>query len=593
MRAAGVVGLLLSCPVQAAAQAVYGTADWTYGRSTIDAGDERTLNRTFTQSYTIGYRSILWDPRFMNYTAELTFQKIGLLFSGQEGHSGSTGYKLGASLFPSRPFPLAISASRSFGGESGNFPTTTPVRGGLTLPPGTVAPQFRTRQSTFGVNWQLVAKAFPRVELGYNKAASIVSLGDLQAEQRDSNLSALMAAGSARTRSTLRFQRTAFANLAAQEFNQRITDLSYELLATLGRRTKSTVRAGHRRTYSLFDTPPQFTDIGRGTYPLPAAGTIGQYYATGSVGYQPCEALFTDLTISYDRSTWDRGSADSLLLLSATRYEPLRGLTLTGRMTYGLRGQDLDASRLTVLTRNILAGASYNLVLRPIQASVGGERGTGWHTGSAGQPGRTDSWAQRAGVASSALKWVDLSAGYERGRATDDLIAFGNYFLERKRVSMQSRAIGRLRLEGTWERSTVERGIRETFSRSHFLIRNAGVHVDLGRGRRLAVTAGEYRTRADFGSDLNQFYGVSYESYLFDGLRLSFSGRREKVALRGQKQSGYYTTTQVEYRLRLFTFVLEHRYINLDLAVSTRANPFLFMSNQVLIRISRRFGFAF
>lgn len=592
MRWTLVAGLFLAFPIQAAAQAVNGMADWTYGHSAIDAGEQSTMNKSFAQNYTIGYRSIVWDPRFLQYTAELTFQKIGLTFGRQEGRSGNTGYKLGASLFQARPFPLSISASRSFGGESGNFPTAMPVRGGLVLPPGTAMPQFKTRVSTLGVNWQLATKGFPRTELAYRKGSSGASVGDLKVEQQDSTLSASMAGETARTRNTLRLHRTAFDNLAAQEFKQRQTDLNYELLATLGRRTKGNVRAGYRRTYSLFDTPPEFTDIGRGASLPPSGGDFGQYYAAGGVSYQAGRALFTDVTTSYDRSNWDQGSAGSLLLLSTTRYEPLGGLTLSATGTYGLRGQELGGSSLTVLTRNVQGGVAYSLARRPIQISLGAERGTGWHGGTTSQSGRTDSWTGRATAGSTALRWVELSLGYERARSTDDLFVFGNYWMARTRASARSRAIGRIRLDASWERSTVERGIRDTFSRTEFLTRNGGAQVDLGRGRRLSLTAGDFQNRTAYGTDSNQFYGLSYESYLFNGLRLSSSARREAVALRGIEQTGYYTIAQAEYRLRLFTFAVEHRYTNLDLAVSTRTGPFLFVGNQVLIRISRRFGFA-
>ena len=592
MRGIWVAGLLLAFPIQTAAQVVNGTADWTYGRSIFDAGEQSTVDKSFAQSYTFGYRSIVWDPRFLEYTAEVTFQKTGLTFGGQKGRSSNTGYNLGASLFQGRPFPLSVSASRSFGGESGNFPTATPVRGGVVLPPGAAMPQFKTRVSTLGVNWQLDTKGFPRTELAYRKGSSGASVGDLKVEQRDSTLSASMAGETARTRNTLRLHRAAFDNLAAQEFKQRQTDLNFESLATLGRRTKGNVRAGYRGTYSLFDTPPQFTDIGRGASLPPSSGGFGQYYAAGGVSYQGGRALFTDVTTSYDRSKWDQGSAGSLLLLSSTRYEPLRGLTLSATGTYGLRGQEVGGSPLTVLTRTVQGGVGYNLPLRRIQISLGAERGAGWHGGTTSPSGRSDSWTGRASAGSSAHWWVELSLGYERARSTDELFAFGNFWIDRTRASARSRTLGRLHLDASWERSTVERGIRDTFSRTEFLSSNGGAQVDLGRGRRLSLTGGDFRNRTAYGTDSNQFYGLSYESYLFKALRLSITARREAVALRAVEQTGYYTIAQAEYRLRLFTFAVEHRYTNLNLAVSTRADRYMFTGNQVLIRVSRRFGFA-
>ena len=108
----------------------------------------------------------------------------------------------------------------------------------------------------------------------------------------------------------------------------------------------------------------------------------------------------------------------------------------------------------------------------------------------------------------------------------------------------------------------------------------------------MGLTVGDFRNRTAYGTDSNQSYGLSYESYVFNALRLSFTARREAVALRAIEQTGYYTIALAEYRLRLFTFAVEHRYTNLNLAVSTRADRYLSTGNQVLIRVSRRFGFA-
>jgi len=57
-------------------------------------------------------------------------------------------------------------------------------------------------------------------------------------------------------------------------------------------------------------------------------------------------------------------------------------------------------------------------------------------------------------------------------------------------------------------------------------------------------------------------------------------------------QDGYYTMGSLEYRLRLFTFVLEHRYTDLALTTANQIDPLTFTGNQILLRVGRRFGVA-
>ena len=46
------------------------------------------------------------------------------------------------------------------------------------------------------------------------------------------------------------------------------------------------------------------------------------------------------------------------------------------------------------------------------------------------------------------------------------------------------------------------------------------------------------------------------------------------------------------YRLRLFTFALEHRYTDLALTTDSRLDPLTFTGNQILFRVGRKFGMA-
>ncbi|PYR12620.1 MAG: hypothetical protein DMG00_08675 [Acidobacteria bacterium] len=72
---ASIACLFVLVPVVLAAQSIDGTADWGYGRSTYRTGDEQTTNSSFMQGYTLGYRSSFWDPRFLTYAGELTFNR--------------------------------------------------------------------------------------------------------------------------------------------------------------------------------------------------------------------------------------------------------------------------------------------------------------------------------------------------------------------------------------------------------------------------------------------------------------------------------------------------------------------------------------
>jgi hypothetical protein len=75
---------------------------------------------------------------------------------------------------------------------------------------------------------------------------------------------------------------------------------------------------------------------------------------------------------------------------------------------------------------------------------------------------------------------------------------------------------------------------------------------------------------------------------------LTLTARREHTLAERSHldQAGYYTTGLLEYRLRLFTFALEHRYTDLALSTAAQRDPLAFTGNQILFRVGRRFGFA-
>jgi hypothetical protein len=90
----------------AGAQSLYGQGDWVLYRARTTAGGSSGFTRLFTQSYMVGYESVLLDRRLGTYLGELTFLKSSLRNNSLDGSSKNLGYNLGASLFPNRPFPF-------------------------------------------------------------------------------------------------------------------------------------------------------------------------------------------------------------------------------------------------------------------------------------------------------------------------------------------------------------------------------------------------------------------------------------------------------------------------------------------------------
>src|SRR5262249_8028634 len=148
-------------------------------------------------SYTLGYRSVLWDPRFLTYSGALTFNRNALSLDSEANASQQTGFKANASLFPTRPFRGTFRGSRSVGADSASYPESGLVRSGLSLPPG-LAPELRTGSSELGMNLQLASTSLPRVELGFQEGSSTIAAGSLSAIQRQSSLQALVASESPR-----------------------------------------------------------------------------------------------------------------------------------------------------------------------------------------------------------------------------------------------------------------------------------------------------------------------------------------------------------------------------------------------------------
>jgi len=588
------VVLWLFLPSVLAAQTIDGAADWGWGRSMYRTGDQQTTNGEFTQAYTLGYRSAFWDPRFITYNGEVTFNKNALTFGEQDSLSRQTGFRLSTNLFATRPFHGSIHAARGIGAESANYPQSITERSGLTLPPGAV-PELRTGRSEFGINWQMTqVKSLPRVELSYQNGSTNVGAGALESTQDQSSLQALIAREGPHLSHTLRYQRDAFDNAFSQALRQRYGELSYEFVAKANDRTFGTVRAGRRTTYSLFDVPPQFTDIGvEGIHP-PASGQVDLIYGLATLTHQAPAGLSADVTVAYNQEQSASVGTNALLGSATTRYQPITGITFHATGIYGERGQDVGGTRLLVLTRGVATGAEYALTRRLVRGGLACEVGRGWNTSDRGIDGESRLWNVRADVGTDVLRAVQVSAGYDQGRAFDDLLPLGNQWRERTHGSVRTLFSNRLAVDATHEMASIDRGTAPLVFRTHYRQTIVTTSLQLSRDRRLSFAAGRFRNRSFTGDDNNEYIGVSFDGGLVGALRLSLTARREHTISSAARldQDGYYTSGILTYRVRLFTFSLEERYTDLALSTNRQLEPVTFTGNQILFRVGRKFGFA-
>ena len=585
-------GLVLLLPGVAAAQGISGAADWTYAQNTTSGGETTNRTGTFTQTYTAGYRSFLWDPRFMRYEGELILRRIGMSWNDREGHLSDTGYRFGTSLFAGRPFPLTFSALRNFGIESGNLPGGSALRGGLELPASGEMPELNTRTTNTTVTWQLDTPRLPRVELGYRKAASSISAGDRTVAQRDRMLSMLASRKTGPLTNELRFQKNRFENEFSTDFTQRLTELAYDGNAALGRSVRTTTRAGYRRTFSLFDVPVRMTDLGQQSFGAPSLGDYITRYAMQTVAWQPSHRLGTDVSLSYDMSSSTGVATRALLAAATVRYEALKGLRFDVIGANGTRTQEVRGTSVDAMTRSAAAGVSYASGVPHLQFGALARAGRGRATTADQQTGNTELWNTQASLSSDVLRWVDVGALYDKGQTTDELFTFGNYGFERRRLTARTRLWIRGSLEAEWEHSLQERGRAPDLFFSDLRSQNIGGTYMLTRAHRVGFNAGRYRAASQVDVDLTRFAGVNYEGQLTPLLRAAASFREEIGRRRTLDQNGYLFIAQLEYRVRLFMFGIEQRLTNIDYRVPNR-DPFIYRGNSFLVRINRRFGWMF
>jgi hypothetical protein len=590
---------LLACaaallPSIAAAQTLNGAAEWSITRGTSESAGQPYDNDNLWQRYTVGYQAPLLDPRFIKYDTEVSFLTNSLSYgpaeSTREGHQSTVGYKLGALMFPARPFPFSIQASRDTVGESGDYPSTGGIRGGIVVPNGAALPEFRTRNKSLSAGWQLTVPSLPRVELGYQNGNTSVSGGPYAAEQHNDVLHLNVFKETARRRQALRFQKSSYSNLLSTAFDQRLSDVDYELGLLLGRRSRFVSHAGRRASFSLFDLPAQVVDPGSQAYRPPSRGEITSLYATSGVTYEPTSRFSLSANGNADRQDATPVATNAALATTTARLEAFPGLSFNASGTYGARGQVFNDAAVNVVTRGAQAGATYHAGPRWLEGTVTISRGIGSNTTAEGDVGRLGSESRHA-MLSSSFSNVTISAGYDRQRSHDDILDYGNFGSDRVLGSFQT--LGAVvTFVGSWDHSVVTRGRAATFATNRQETFTASATYTFSRNSRISANAGGFTNRADIGLDRTLFWGGTYEAQPRPRLHVAATLRREVTTATQTHldQRGLRGFGEAGYRLRLFTFAVEYRDDDQRLRYNPALEPYTFRGRQLLFRITRTFG---
>jgi hypothetical protein len=587
---------LLAMPAGAAAQVVNGLAEWTVSRGTVASDTDENRNNSFWQNYTVGYSAPLFDPRLMTYTGELSFrtssQTTGSSGALQHGYRSDTGYKLGASLFPRRPFPLTLQLSRGVNNESGNYPSSSAVRGGIVVPQNEPVPDFRTLSTSRYIGWQLNLASLPQVDLGYRSDASVITGGPYDAEQLNGDVHSTITHGTERTRQVLRYERTSFENRALQAFDQRISDLAYDATITTGARSRIIARVGRRRTFSLFDLPQPIVDSGTGAYTPPARGDVTSVYAIAGVTMEPIPRVAVDVTGSVDRQGADTTETSARLATASGRYDVGRGLQIDGVLTYGERAQVIAGSPLTVRTRSAAAGASYRVGRPWLEATVGGNRGSGVNTTFEGERGSHDAWSAQTTIAST-VRWLSVGAGAERIVGHDDLLDYGNYRGWRRRMSLQV-LVNRGAISSSWDDTRVDRGRGATFARLRQQTFTGVVTYRVMRDTVVSGSAGGFTSDGDIGRDRTIFVGGGFNAHPQPPLQILGWIRQEQVVASQVRldQRTFAWLAQADYQIGLFSVGIEYRYNGNAVQYEGLLAPYVLRGRQLRFTIARRFAFS-
>ena len=282
-RAGYLTCVLAVLPVAAQAQTLSASIEGSGGAGSSTSNGQAQTNNSFWQGYSIGFTSPLINPKLIKLDTEVSFRSGSLNFfapeSDQDGKQRDVGYKLGGTVFPAGQFPFTIQATRDNIEESGTYPSSDGIRGGIVVPPGEPSPDFRTRMKALTMGWQLSVPHLPHVEFGYRSSDSQVTGGPYTGEQRDDQLHLGVSQATAHTQQALRFDRNAFESPVAQAYNQRFDDLNYEFGATLSNRFHASTRLGRRNQFSVFEVPMD-PDTGNGdAYRPPLRGDVSTMYS--------------------------------------------------------------------------------------------------------------------------------------------------------------------------------------------------------------------------------------------------------------------------------------------------------------------------
>jgi hypothetical protein len=422
-----------------------------------------------------------------------------------------------------------------------------------------------------------------------------VTGGAYRAEQNDDDLSAAASKDTASTRQSFRFQRSSFENQLAQTFIQRLNNLDYDLGVSLTDHTNLTAHGGRRSTFAQSAFESSVVDPAAGAYTLPQSqGGARTEYVTGGYSYEPTARVSLRLNGTFDRQTAQYGSTNAKLATMISHVELIRGLTVTGSGTTGVRGQMLGNIPVSVSTRSGVAGVAYQAGPRWLNGNVGATRGKGSNVTPEGQKGASESWSRELSL-SSTLGWLGLGSGYERVRNRDGILDYGNYDSERLRASVQAQARG-ASLSTSAEQLRIERGTEATLAHNVQRTFSGSASFRLWRQSLATATAGgfvnDYANAFGIGRDQTLFWGVGGQTS-FRLLRASTWIRSEDVraARTGYYQQGLSGFARLEYRLRTLNVAAEYRRNYSVLQYAAAFNPDSFRGRQFRLSIIRQFGF--
>jgi hypothetical protein len=591
--------LSLLCTGPAGAQSLYGEADWMLYRARTTFGGTRGFTKLFTQSYMVGYESILWDPRLGNYLAELTFLRSDIRNNDLDGDSKNLGYNLGATLFPNRPFPFSISATRAAGDTSPQFPGfdfATGGAGGVALPPGYVPDRYSTRLHTLDVNSQLILPAWPKLYLDYRKDSGRTATGPYEGTEKNGFLNVGLEKEWRGARNQLSYTDYSGESRSGFPLDREQKELLYNLSADLTTKLRADGRAGFRDISSTFTLASAISSP-TGQVPPILSNDLTSYYSNGGLTYQQSERLGFDGLVGYEQLQFDRdgrdASSDSLYTIGSVRYRLFDALNLAGNVDSSRRSETLDAVRREGTQRGVGGSFSYAPTFGIVHPVVGGGRSVGRISTLDGLTGDTAGWSRQVGLSVTPGQWLVASGDYLDAEATDDIFVLGNFTRRRWQVNASSRPAERLRLDGNWERTNLDQGLGEERLRSDYRLGQAGAAWDLRRYQTLGARFGTWRTESG-STVVDTIYAVAVYRAALRAMQIQAELVRDSVRTQSlvtgesPERILYRIQGLVEYRLRLFTFGFNYRYSN-----NVETGLARYLNNEWSIRIGRRFGAAF